>query len=170
MFEETIEVRDPINLDELTKKEFSFTVDYSIPLRDMILKSGNMVTRSNIPHSMIEIPSGKEKKKVKIIAKIFSGFRHRDILAEMQERGYFGANIFEGTRFSAEHSNIQHQIAFFAPAKRDCDCYNNVHTICFSVNDYGEKNISCDIIHFKDESKNEERIYLLGVKVEEIEE
>lgn len=169
MFEETIEVRDPMNLDELTKKEFSFTVDYSESIEHLIKRSENVIERSDMSFANFKIPRGKKGKRFKITAQIFPGLNHRNILAEMQEKGYFGANIFEAAKFSIKYPHIQHQITFFVPAEeRYSDCYNNVHSICFSVNKYKDKIISRDIIHFDDKSKNVEIIYLLGVKVEEI--
>ncbi len=169
MFEEaqeTIEVRDPINLDELT---FSLIVDYHESIRELIKRSENKIERSDILCSMFKVPFGMMNKKTRVTLKIFRGLYHRDILAAMEKEGYFGANIFEATKFSMKYPHIQHQIPIFVPAERGCNYYNNdISSIYFSVNKYGEKIISRDVIYFNDRSKNVETIYLLGVKVEEI--
>jgi len=168
MFEEaqeTIEV-SPINLDELT---FSLIVDYHESIRELIKRSGNVIERSDMSFANFKIPRGKKGKRFKITAQIFPGLNHRNILAEMQEKGYFGANIFEATKFSMKYPHIQHQIPIFVPAERGCNYYDNdISSIYFSVDKYGEKIISRDVIYFNDRSKNVETIYLLGVKVEEI--
>lgn len=165
MNEEKIEVRDPINLDELIKKEFSFIVDYNRPIEEIIKRSGNKIFRSDILPRMFKPPSSKKGKKLEVIAKIFAGYRHRDILAQMEKEGYSGADMFQAIGLSVKKPEIQHNILIFVTAERRQDCCGNVICICLTQDKAKAKIISKSILHLKGEEDNKEIIYLIGVKI-----
>ena len=159
MFEEAIEVRDPISLDELIKKEFPFEVFYNLTLEAILSKGNNLFNFKRINHTIFRVPFGKSGKE-EVIGKIFRSTRHRDILAKMNAEGYSAANIYEGGYFSMIFSKYQREIPIFTPADRKPDyCKGCVVAPCFTISASGEKNVKIEDI-----SSVGEEIFLLGTK------
>lgn len=169
---DAIEVRDPISLDELIKKEFSLVMDCNLSPEEIIERGGNFFKKVRINPKEFPFPSKRKGKKFKIIFKIFAGIYHRDILVVMENEEFFGANVYEGSYFSKQFPKIQHSISFFASSQRKPGYEKGqVFAPCFSVDSFGRKtlllrNINVNDKKAKDEVK--EKIYLLGVKIVEV--
>ena len=158
--ENLLAVDDQQKIDVSIKK---FTVDYRLSFEMIVGNSSNFYKVARFNKMIFPFPLGKKGQVVVLSGKIFSGDNYYDILAKMNEEGFFRSNLYEGACFSKKFPRVQHELPFFSPARTiPGRQQGELLSPYFSARESGEK------ILILEDIKNSSKINILGVKIVEV--